>query len=90
MFTTPKRNGDLCLTFNLRDLNYFVPHVHFKMENISLLKDLLLPQDWMVKVDLRDAYYTVPIHEESQDFLRLAVVGGQAFQVHVPTFRPVL
>ena len=43
VFTTPKRNGDLHLIFNPRDLNYFVPHVHFKMESISLLQDLLLP-----------------------------------------------
>ena len=71
VFTTPKKNGDLRLIFNLKGLNSFVPQVHFKMENVSLLQDLLLPRDWMVKVDLRDAYYSVPIHEDSQDLLRL-------------------
>ena len=40
-------------------LNEFVHTEHFKMEGIHLLKDLL---DWMVKVDLKDAYFMIPIH----------------------------
>jgi len=35
--------------------------VHFKMEGIHMLKDILKPGDWMTKVDLKDAYFMVPI-----------------------------
>ena len=34
------------------------------MEGLHLLPDLLQPGDWMVKLDLKDAYLQVPIHPE--------------------------
>ncbi|KAM4770877.1 LOW QUALITY PROTEIN: uncharacterized protein WCC33_002647 [Rhinophrynus dorsalis] len=40
------------------------------MEGIHLLRDLLLPADWMIKLDLKDAYLTVPMAPSSQVFLR--------------------
>ncbi|KAM4795634.1 uncharacterized protein WCC33_000698 [Rhinophrynus dorsalis] len=40
------------------------------MEGIHLLRDLLLPSDWMVKIDLKDAYLTVPMAPSSQGFLQ--------------------
>ena len=71
IFTIPKKNGEQRLIINLKGLNQCVPHVHFKMENIQQLQDMLLPKDWMVKIDLKEAYYSVPIHPQSQDLLRL-------------------
>ncbi|XP_044147245.1 uncharacterized protein LOC122935540 [Bufo gargarizans] len=55
---------------NLRALNSVVRYRHFKMEGIHLLRDLLVPGDWMVKLDLKDAYLTVPIAAASRDLLR--------------------
>ena len=34
------------------------------MEGISVLKDLLRPNHWIVMLDLKDAYFCVPMHEE--------------------------
>ena len=46
---------------NLKSLNTFMHTEHFKMEGIYVLKDLLRAGDWMVKVDLKDAYFMLPI-----------------------------
>ena len=40
------------------------------MESIHILRDLLRAGDWMTKVDLKDAYFMVPIHEEDRAFLK--------------------
>ena len=45
---------------NLKQLNQWVETPHFKTEGISTLWDLLRVGDWMVKVDLKDAYFTIP------------------------------
>ena len=60
MFVVPKKDGNVRPIIDLRDLNKFVFQEHFKMEGIHLIKDLLREGDWMVKIDLRDAYFSVP------------------------------
>jgi hypothetical protein len=46
---------------NLKDLNAHIQYDHFKMEGTHLLRDLLQPQDWLGKIDLKDAYFVIPI-----------------------------
>ncbi|KAM8971965.1 sodium-coupled neutral amino acid symporter 1-like [Pelodytes ibericus] len=70
IFILPKKGGGSRLVINLRNLNMFVSYHHFKMEGIHCLRDLLLSGDWMVKLDLQDAYLTVPIAREHQDWLQ--------------------
>ena len=61
------------LVINLKRLNkYVVPH-HFKMEGIHTLKDLLRRSNWMTKVDLKDAYFMIPIHTSDRPALRFSV-----------------
>ena len=38
-----------------------IPYEHFKMEGIHMLRDLLRKGDFMVKIDLKGAYFTVPV-----------------------------
>jgi len=46
----------------LKALNNFVAeYSHFKMEGIHMLKNLLRKDDYIIKLDLRDAYFTVPV-----------------------------
>ena len=54
---------------NLKRLNTFVQYLHFKMENINSLIDLLRPNDFIATIDLKDAYVTVPIHADQSKFL---------------------
>ena len=40
-----------------------------QMEEIHTLKELVRPGDWLAKVDLKDAYCTIPIHRKFLRFL---------------------
>ena len=39
------------------------------METLSVILPQLSPQDWAAKIDLKDAYLHVPIHQESHRLL---------------------
>ena len=69
IFLVPKSEGKWRLILNLKSLNKFVRYEHFKMEDIRSVKDLLNKGDYMCKLDLKDAYLSIPI-DESDRFLR--------------------
>jgi hypothetical protein len=69
LFVVPKKGGGHRPVINLKPLNNFVPYEHFKMESIHMLKDLLRKDDYLVKIDLKDAYLTVPVWRDHQKYL---------------------
>ena len=70
LFLVPKRDGNSRPVINLKDLNVFLQYDHFKMEGIHLLRDLLQPNDWLGKIDLKDAYFVIPIWRDHRKYLR--------------------
>jgi len=70
VFLVPKRDDKWRSVINLKDLNRFVRTAHFKMEGIQSVRDLLLESDWLTRIDLKDAYFSVPVHIDHQKFLR--------------------
>jgi hypothetical protein len=54
------------------------------MEGISSLQDLIHLDDYFVKIDLQDAYLTVPVHEDDRKFFRMSGGGGAFVSVSVP------
>ena len=85
LFLVPKKGGDLRPVIDLSALNQFVINEHFQMENISCLKQILNQNDFMVKLDLKDAYLTVSVHKQSQHYLRF-IWQGQAYQFQALPF----
>ena len=69
---------------NLRPLNNFLRHEHFKMEGIHVVKDLLRQGDWLTRIDLKDAYFAIPIHTQDRKYLIL--VAEQVIPIHLPAF----
>ena len=69
IFQAEKKDGGHRPVVNLKCLNQYVKTEHFRMEGLYLLPDLLQAQDWMVRLDLKDAYLQVPIHLNHQHLL---------------------
>lgn len=79
LFAIPKKSGGHRPIINLKPLNRFVEYEHFKMESLKSVKFLVREREWMTKVDLKDAYLTVPVHLEHQKYLRF-YWGNKLFQ----------
>ena len=69
LFLVEKKDGGQRPVINLKGLNQYVKVEHFKMEGLHLLPDLIQAGDWMVKLDLKDAYLQIPIHPDHQKYL---------------------
>ena len=78
IFVIPKSSGGFRPITNLKGLNKFVEHQHFKMEGLNVLKDIVRKGDFFTKIDLQDAYLTVPIHPDDKKFLQFRW-GGSLF-----------
>ena len=70
LFLVPKKDGGQCPVINLKALNQFVQAQHFKMKGVHSLKEILKPRDWLAKVDLKDAFFTIPIHLAHRKYIR--------------------
>ena len=70
---------------NLRPLNKCIRYEHFKMENLNSVRSLLREGDFMVKVDLKDAYFLVGVREYLCKFLRFSW-NGRIFEFRCMAF----
>ena len=69
LFLVEKKGGGQRPVINLSTLNSFVCHHHFKVEDLKVVADSLRPLDFMCKIDLRGAYFAIPIHPAHQKLL---------------------
>ena len=81
LFLVYKSDGGKRPVINLKNLNSFIPYQHFKMEGLHLMKGLLLEKDYMCKIDLRDAYFTIPKVQE----IPQVQMGGNTVRVSLPS-----
>ncbi|KAG0758604.1 hypothetical protein G6F25_006029 [Rhizopus arrhizus] len=70
IFVIPKKNGGIRPVFNLKRLNQYLDPPPFKMETIREVAHLLRKNDYLVSVDLSDAFLHIPVHPDSRKFLR--------------------
>jgi hypothetical protein len=72
IFSIPKKDDKVRLILNLKNLNEYVRYSHFKMDTIHTALDLITKGCWMASLDLKDAYYSVGIHPDSQKYLKFS------------------
>ena len=65
-----KKDEGHLLVINLKCLNNFITYELFKMEEMHLIKDLLQKHDFLIKIDLKDAYFGIALDESSRKYIR--------------------
>ena len=70
IFITPKKDGSSRVIFNLKGLNEFVSYHPFKMDTLDTAIKLMRPGCFMTSIDLKDAYYSIPVAPECQKYLK--------------------
>ena len=63
-----KKDGSHRLILNLKHFNECICYVH-KMENLQDVFALINLGVWMASIDLHDAYYTIPVARDHQQYL---------------------
>src|SRR4029434_8014463 len=70
---------------DLRVLNKALMPLRFRMLTPRRLVQFIRPNDWFITIDLKDAYFHVPIHHRHRRYLRVAF-GGIAYQFNALPF----
>ena len=70
-FLREKKDGSFRMILNLKDLNQFIAYHHFKMDNINSCVRLIKPLCYMASIDLKNAYFSLPVHKNDQKYLSL-------------------
>ena len=71
IFTRTKKDGNYRMILNLKTFNEFLKFKHCKLESIEDALDLITEGCYFGSVDLKDAYYSIPIRENYQKYLKL-------------------
>lgn len=79
IFLHPKKDGSFRLILNLKQFNIFVTYHHFKMDSLSTIIKLVVKDCFMASIDLKDAYYSIPIHSSCRKYLRFEW-NGKTFE----------
>ena len=70
VFTRNKKDGGHRMILDLSILNEYITYHHFKMDTFETARSLITPNCYMASIDLRDAYYSVPICESDRKYLK--------------------
>ena len=85
LFVVPKKDGKWRPIIDLSPLNRLVRCDHFKMETTASVLSAVIKGQWMTSIDLKDAYFQIPMHPSSRKFLRF-VFEGKIFQFRALCF----
>lgn len=75
IFLRPKPDGTHRMILNLKQLNKSVEYEHFKMDTLWTVIRMMKPNCYMASIDIKDAYYSVPIAETDQKYLKFEWQG---------------
>ena len=79
LFLVPKPNNKCRPILDLSNLNLFLKTEKFKMETPETIRTSLQKGEWVTSIDFKDAYFHIPIQEQSRKYLRFHF-QGQTYQ----------
>ena len=79
VFTRQKKNGSYRTILNLEYLNEECCTQHFKMESIRYAIYMIRPGMFLASLDIKDAFYSIPVQKTHQMFLKF-LLKGKALQ----------
>jgi hypothetical protein len=69
VFTVDKKDGGHRLCTDYRLLNLFQEKVHFKMDTVQTVAELIQPNDYGMLCDLKDCYLTMGLHPSQRKYV---------------------
>ena len=76
LFTLPKKVGNSRrLIHNLKPLNLYCLSKKFKMEGLKEVRVLLREGDYMTKIDIKSAFYHIPLHPKVRKYFQFRFQG---------------
>ena len=75
LFVRPKKDGNFRTILNLKQLNSECDTYHFKMESMKQVANMITPGCYLASLDIRDAFYSVPIFYKHKRFLKFSWEG---------------
>ena len=85
LFLVPKPDGTFRPIIDLKKLNQFIVVPSFKMKTLFSIIASLQPNEWITKIDLKDAYHHILVHVNIRKYFRF-VVAGTVYQFRVLPF----
>ena len=73
VFTRDKKDNTKRLILNLKNFNQSVRYKHVKVESTQNLLSMIELGVFMASTDLKDAFFSVPIYDDHQKFLKIFV-----------------
>jgi hypothetical protein len=70
VFTVPKKGGAFRLCTDYRKLNDFQRKTTFRMDDVQLISEIIIPGDFGMLLDLKDAYFTLGLHPSHRKYCR--------------------
>ena len=70
VFARSKKDGSHTMILNLKNFNKFICFRHFKMESIQNVLNAIKKDASMASIDLKDAFYSVPVAAHHQKHLK--------------------
>ena len=75
LFLVPKSNNRWRPVLDLSTLNTFLNTESFKMETPETIRTSLQAGEWVTSIDFKDAYFHIPIHNQSRKYMRFHLQG---------------